>query len=101
MILIVFAMFLVQALTIYVSEAGDDVDPEFRREFDKWFGSVFTTMITLFQCVSGGENWALPYKTVATTSTINAGVFIFFIFFFLIAVWNIVTAIFIERAMEF
>jgi len=50
--------------------------------------------------VSGGIDWTEPYEIVQRTGDFNGSVFLFFIFFFVIAVWNIVTSIFIERTME-
>merc|ERR1711862_439689 len=54
---------------------------------------------TLFACVSGGDDWYYYYKLLSKSYVMGNG-FIFFIFFFVIAVWNIVTSLFIERTME-
>eukprot|EP00929_Paragymnodinium_shiwhaense_P059629 TRINITY_DN29855_c0_g1_i2.p1 TRINITY_DN29855_c0_g1~~TRINITY_DN29855_c0_g1_i2.p1 ORF type:complete len:630 (-),score=101.30 TRINITY_DN29855_c0_g1_i2:127-2016(-) len=100
LILTVFAMFLVQGVTLYVIEMGDSIDEEILSQIEAWYGSVMVAMVTLFQCVSGGENWSGPYNMIRQTGQLNASVFLFFIFFFLVAVWNIVTSLFIERTME-
>lgn len=101
MILAVFAMFIVQATSSYTSEARNEIDEQVLEDIQMWYGSVYTAMLTLFKCVSGGDDWSGPYDTVVAAGSGSGIVFIFFIFFFSIAVWNIVTAIFIERAMEF
>lgn len=100
LILVLFSMFLVQAMTMYIFEFADDMDQEFRQTAASSFGSVHKCMITLFMCVSGGTDWIEPYNLVRRTGELNGCVFLFFIFFFVIAVWNIVTSIFIERTME-
>eukprot|EP00929_Paragymnodinium_shiwhaense_P112429 TRINITY_DN8068_c0_g1_i1.p1 TRINITY_DN8068_c0_g1~~TRINITY_DN8068_c0_g1_i1.p1 ORF type:complete len:728 (+),score=150.25 TRINITY_DN8068_c0_g1_i1:83-2266(+) len=100
LILVVFSMFLVQALTLYAMELGDKIDQDLLAGIQKYFGSVGNGIITLFQCVSGGRDWEEVYATVGATGGVNSAVFLFFVFFFVIAVWNIVTSIFIERTMD-
>merc|ERR1719329_299302 len=56
-------------------------------------------MVTLFQCVSGGRDWVEIYIVLLHTGVGNALVFVSFILFFTIAVWNIVTSLFIEKTL--
>eukprot|EP00929_Paragymnodinium_shiwhaense_P049364 TRINITY_DN24902_c0_g1_i1.p1 TRINITY_DN24902_c0_g1~~TRINITY_DN24902_c0_g1_i1.p1 ORF type:complete len:802 (+),score=91.93 TRINITY_DN24902_c0_g1_i1:175-2580(+) len=100
MILVLFSMFLVQAMTMHVLENGDAMDETTLAGIEELFGSVATAAITLFQCVTGGKNWDHPFEIVRATGTLNASVFVFFVFFTVIAVWNIVTSIFIERTRD-
>merc|ERR1712224_159069 len=72
LILNVFAMFIVQSVAIYVSEEGDDIDPELNSAIRMMFGSVLVAMMTLFQCCSGGENWVIPYRVLQATTRLNA-----------------------------
>merc|ERR1719305_2256391 len=77
------------------------MNPELAAVIEKDFGSVMGGALTLFQCVAGGNDWVEAFEVVRATGADNGAVFLFFILFFVIAVWNIVTSIFIERTMEY
>merc|ERR1712137_1249083 len=57
-------------------------------------------MMTLLKVTSGGEDWGPYMDTIADTSFTNRVMFIFYILFFIISVWNIVTSIFVDKAMQ-
>merc|ERR1719277_2156651 len=57
-------------------------------------------MLSLFRTCTGGEDWTYFYDIVAVTGTPYALLFIFFIAFSQIAILNILTAIFVNNAME-
>eukprot|EP00929_Paragymnodinium_shiwhaense_P053577 TRINITY_DN26830_c0_g1_i2.p1 TRINITY_DN26830_c0_g1~~TRINITY_DN26830_c0_g1_i2.p1 ORF type:complete len:690 (-),score=119.38 TRINITY_DN26830_c0_g1_i2:517-2586(-) len=98
-ILILGAMFLVQALTLHALEIAAE-DPGLVSQIQTMFGSVFTAMVTLLQCVSSGRDWKEAYDVVNSAGVFNGVVFILFILFFEISVWSIVTGIFVERTMD-
>merc|ERR1712151_618293 len=65
------------------------------------FGSVWTSICSLFMAVSGGDDWGNQYnmlKDAEATST--AAVYLFFILFFTIAFWNIVTGQFMQETLR-
>eukprot|EP00929_Paragymnodinium_shiwhaense_P012406 TRINITY_DN11957_c0_g1_i1.p1 TRINITY_DN11957_c0_g1~~TRINITY_DN11957_c0_g1_i1.p1 ORF type:complete len:720 (-),score=130.69 TRINITY_DN11957_c0_g1_i1:314-2356(-) len=101
MILLVFSMYLVQAMTMHVLAEGHNMREEHLETIREKFGSVFDGAVTLFQCVSGGTDWENAYSVIKATGSDNVAIFLFFVLFFVIAVWNIVTSIFIERTMEY
>merc|ERR1711963_282626 len=73
LILVLFSMFFVQTMTMYILEYGttDDVDQDFLQDVTTCFGSVYKCIITLFQCVSGGEDWIGPYNIVKRTGDLS------------------------------
>merc|ERR1719272_1582917 len=85
---------------IYIADTADTMDPTTRTEVYTYFGSVGQSILTLYQSASGGIDWAEVYIVVAKSGTIAATGFIFFIWFFNFAVVNILSGIFIEKALE-
>merc|ERR1712039_132963 len=57
-------------------------------------------VITLMQSTTGGKDWGLIYKELAEHGGLIAAVFLFFIFFFAIAMWNIMTSVFVDKALR-
>merc|ERR1711920_119826 len=64
------------------------------------FGSIGLSNFMLFQAVTGGENWIEYYEVVELLGNLYAAIFVVFIFFFLYAVLNIITSVFVDRAFR-
>merc|ERR1712039_559497 len=56
-------------------------------------------MGTLYMAVTGGDDWSNAYFFIADTGTIYLALFIFYTFFFTFAIFNILTGIFVEKAV--
>lgn len=93
----VFAVFFVQNTTEYL--ASKEVDSAEEAMLLANFGSVENTLLVLFQVVTGGSDWMTHYKLIEPTGQFASLLFLFYIAFFAIAVWNIITSIFIEHAI--
>jgi hypothetical protein len=102
----IFALVFVQGVTSYLIDHGETLKPESKEKLLQCFGSVSKAMITLYKAVTGGADWEGFYDNadgdpmLSETSTINAGLFLFFVFFIQIALLNILTGIFVENAMK-
>jgi len=98
-ILYIFALFFVQGFAgvLRIHDTLDDLD---RSEIILLYGSVRTAMLTLFQCVSGGTDWAPSHMLMYHSGSVYAYTFVFFIGFFNFAVFNILTGMFVEQAMK-
>merc|ERR1740139_1054114 len=59
-----------------------------------------TAMLTLFKSVSGGADWAEVAQLLEGCAPGYMYVFIAFVFFYLFSVTNIVTAIFVNYAVQ-
>merc|ERR1712151_1100428 len=56
-------------------------------------------MLSLYMAVTGGTDWADYYEIVARTGNVYSAIFLFYSFFFIFALFNILTAVFVEKAM--
>merc|ERR1719460_125376 len=65
MFLSVFSIFFVQGMTTFL-EAEASIDPMIRASIIEDFGSVATSMRSLFMSVTGGDDWSRFYITIQT-----------------------------------
>jgi len=56
-------------------------------------------MLTLLQSTTNGVDWGQVYVVLAEINGYLVAVYVFYIMFFVIAAWNIVTSIFVDRAL--
>jgi len=66
----------------------------------KYFGTLDTSMLSLYMAMSGGKDWADLYELLVELSLVYKALFLSFISVALVAVVNIVTGIFVESAMH-
>lgn len=89
----IFSIVLTQGATEFLKHENDEVVAE-------RYGTLFTTMYTLFQAMSGGVSWG-----DVTTPLMKVGKFYFliamvYVFFSIFSVLNIVTGVFVDGAIE-
>jgi hypothetical protein len=99
-LLCMFSIIFVNNVTDFLSSDRDDLDPESREAIQELFPSVQGGIITLLESVSGGADWADGYALLAEVGLLTGLLYVFFILFFMISVWNVVTSLFIEKAMS-
>eukprot|EP00927_Polykrikos_kofoidii_P036690 TRINITY_DN30977_c0_g1_i1.p1 TRINITY_DN30977_c0_g1~~TRINITY_DN30977_c0_g1_i1.p1 ORF type:complete len:665 (+),score=79.57 TRINITY_DN30977_c0_g1_i1:44-1996(+) len=97
LLLYVFALFFVESMAAFLIQLPDDLSEGFRDDVVMSFGSVEVCMLSLFQAVTGGEDWIRFYTIVSHGGTGTRFVFILYISFFVLAAWNIVTSAFVEK----
>jgi voltage-gated sodium channel len=91
---------LTQGATHYLK--GQDA-PKESAEYEQvliMYGSLFSTMYTLFQCMSGGISWGLASHAMRDPGWLLEAVVISYVFFMVFAVANIVNGIFVDGAIE-
>lgn len=64
------------------------------------FGSVPHAMLMLLQSVTGGLDWEELYDIILLSGGIRAAVYVFYILFFVVAIWNIITSVFVEKVLK-
>jgi len=70
-------------------------------ELDLYFGSLVRTMIILFQAVSGGLDWGAVTDVLSDQTGEWAVLpFIFYVVFYQVAVLNVISGVFLDKAME-
>jgi len=99
LILYLFSLLFVQTLSMYLMAEGAE-HPTARSEIDPTFGSVQMAMFTLYRSISHGELWDVYYQVLHEHSRYCSLLFIFFIAFMQIGVFNIMSSIFFERAQQ-
>jgi len=91
------AIVLVQSMTTFLVESKISSDEAV--EIKSSFGSVAQASFTLFHTISGGD-WMVAYNTVAKTGAVNKFVFLLYFVFIWLSVTNIITCIFVDKAMK-
>eukprot|EP00747_Dinoflagellata_sp_TGD_P085857 gnl/TRDRNA2_/TRDRNA2_163043_c1_seq3.p1 gnl/TRDRNA2_/TRDRNA2_163043_c1~~gnl/TRDRNA2_/TRDRNA2_163043_c1_seq3.p1 ORF type:complete len:639 (-),score=121.06 gnl/TRDRNA2_/TRDRNA2_163043_c1_seq3:508-2361(-) len=99
-LLYTFALVFVQGFTQLLSEQTDALDEKVVDEIRQKFGAVQAAMLILFMDTTGGPGWELSYGLVSLIGPLHAAFYIFYIAFFNFALFNILTALFVEHAMK-
>jgi len=100
-IIYVFAIFFTEAATDYIRQhASSEVPPKGLSEVYRIFGSFDRTIYSLIQALLGGINWGVIADALLTIDWTSALLFLFYIFFSMIAVLNIITGVFVDNAVE-
>eukprot|EP00927_Polykrikos_kofoidii_P056216 TRINITY_DN5037_c0_g2_i1.p1 TRINITY_DN5037_c0_g2~~TRINITY_DN5037_c0_g2_i1.p1 ORF type:complete len:690 (+),score=129.47 TRINITY_DN5037_c0_g2_i1:112-2181(+) len=100
-----FAICFCQASTDQVVLAAEAsakgyADPEHVKRLQKNFSSMPVALLQLFMSMSGGRNWGEVVDPFLQTSTAYSFLFLGFISSVFFGVLNIVTAIFVDSAMQ-
>lgn len=98
-ILLVFGVFFTDGAVVYCvrhSAFGDVHTEELRR----YFGTLSLSMLSLFMSMSGGEDWINVMSALAPLSAEYIVAFLVFVTVALLAFLNVITAVFIETAMQ-
>jgi len=99
-VIYIFALLVQQTLVGFLQEEGDERTPEEIGLLYQYFGSVQITLITLFQAITSGVDWHVPYEVLLISGSILPAAFVFYVAFVFISVWNIVTSTFVEKALK-
>ena len=63
------------------------------------FSTVRRTSITLFQATSSGIDWGEVYELLSPHGGLLSALFVAYVVFFVVVAWNIVTSLFIQKAL--
>jgi hypothetical protein len=96
----IYALIFVQALTEYVIENRDEISKTQQDDITTYFGSVVAGLLTVYKCLTGGMDWGDIYILVQPAGVIAGPACLLMVAFFTISVWNIITSVFIEKAMQ-
>jgi len=91
---------LTQGATEYIRDARAPVASDEYKQVVAMYGSLFDTMYTLFQCMSGGISWGLASQPLRGPGWMLEAIVISYVFFMVFAVHNIVNGIFVDGAIE-
>jgi len=96
--LYIFALIFVQGFVGFLT-LGDNIDQDVKEASLMYFGSVLLAIVHLYMAVTGGNDWFKYYEVVERCGTFYRLIFLFFTFFFVFALFNILTGIFVEKAV--
>lgn len=99
-ILYMFSLVFVQQATAYLGQDPDQQEELTIEGLSLAFGSVEYSIMTLFQTLFGGDDWAKFQMLLRAAGPLGEAMYIFFIAFANIALLNILTGIFVENALK-
>jgi len=95
----VFGVFFTDGAVTFCAESGlaDDPSTEDMREI---FGTLSSTVLVLFESISGGRNWGEVLNAMAMLQWEFSFFYLVFVTFAIFALVNATTAVFVEAAMQ-
>ncbi|CAK9095104.1 unnamed protein product [Durusdinium trenchii] len=104
LIVYVFAVLFTQAVNDFVKDNKHVMDPDQWQALElvsaEYFGSLGTTMLSLFMSIAGGVSWEEVLVPLHKMNTIWILIFLVYIAFTYFAVLNVVTAVFCQTAID-
>lgn len=103
---LVLLFFVIFIMGVYLCQTIADrglEDPSISGEegIRQYYGGLFATMESLYQAITGGNDWRNLVEPLATrVSPIMPVVFVLYISFAVLAMMNVVTGIFVESALQ-
>jgi len=98
-ILYFFGLVMLQGVIGYLSDQGQAIDVKSRTDMLERYGSMSRTMVSLYMSATGGADWEAMYLLASKTGTFYAACFLFYITFFMIAIGNILTGMFVDSVL--
>jgi len=98
-----FAIVLTQGATDIVNPPPgmeSFVDPETTTLVQHFFGSLISTIYTLFMTLCSGVSWEAPARATQAMGRPYFECFLFYVFFTFFSVLNIVTGVFVDGAIQ-
>merc|ERR1740121_3298247 len=88
-------------MTNYRIDHPECNDDEFCQKWGKLFGSVLRGMLSLMMSAIGGVDWSEYYDVISLCGPFLSASFLGFIIFFQLVFFNIVTSMFVDKAVKF
>lgn len=96
--LYVFGITFTSAVTMELESLPRDAAGA--EDLKKYFGSLSSSILTLYSSMSGGEDWTVYFHVLEMLPWPYQCLFLFFVTFALFAVLNVVTGVFVDTAIE-
>jgi len=95
-----FGLVFVQGVVTHLGNTIQGSPSPEQEELLEQFSSVMDTMLVLFMATMGGSDWGEVYHLLSVIGGAYALLFIFYISFFHFSIFNVLTGIFVEKAMK-
>eukprot|EP00971_Amphidinium_carterae_P313583 6232363-Amphidinium_carterae.1 len=105
-IMYVFSVIFMQAGVVYLDGrvVEQEEDPEkfstTRDTFKRFYSSVGESLFSLTKAITGGEDWAPMAKPLGEESGLYVAAFVFYVFFVIFGVLNVLAGVFLTGAAE-
>merc|ERR1712151_289020 len=97
----IFGLCFLQAVSTYLSETKpENVDPEVHAAIEKYWSSVYASLVTLYMAVTGGSDWEPLADPIRLSGWLYYWLFLFYIAFCMITVLNVLTGMIVDSTME-
>lgn len=97
LVIFVFATCFMQATANYIDISADG---KCVQDLTDKYGTLWDSMLTLFMSITGGLDWHEASRPIFCTSTVYGIFFLLYIFFVTFGVLNVVTGVFVDKALE-
>lgn len=95
-VMYIFSIAFMQVTLFEMEDPQSDVLPQLKQ----LYGSTGTSMLTLFQAITGGMDWGDAMRPMLAIGWSWVAIFLGFIMFNTFAVMNVVTGVFVDQALE-
>eukprot|EP00928_Gymnodinium_smaydae_P052768 TRINITY_DN36936_c0_g1_i2.p1 TRINITY_DN36936_c0_g1~~TRINITY_DN36936_c0_g1_i2.p1 ORF type:complete len:599 (-),score=126.98 TRINITY_DN36936_c0_g1_i2:36-1778(-) len=96
---IVFGVFFVEGVLTYCVR-GDRMTDASTETLRFYFGTLSKSVLTLNEAITGGLDWGTAYAAVATLGEFYSFVFLLFVAFSIVALMNVVNAVFVSSTLQ-
>jgi len=100
LVLYMFTLLFMQGLIGTISNHQGWFDTKKVDTLRAYFGSVQISMVSLYMAVTGGNDWTVYYDSLQLAGHVYGLLFIVYIFLSLIAIMNLLTGMFVEKAVR-
>jgi hypothetical protein len=76
------------------------VTAEEQASIEQYFGSVQTAVLTLLMAMTGGLDWSIPFHVLNPGGVFPQALFLFFVLFNAVSLYNVITSLFVEKALK-
>lgn len=99
--LVLLVIMIYTASVCFTQVVLDAGNTPHRSELLLWFGRLGRTVLTMFECISGGVSWDVVVVPLATDISPCYGVlFCLYVAFCVLAMMNVVTGVFVQKAIQ-
>eukprot|EP00927_Polykrikos_kofoidii_P084828 TRINITY_DN904_c0_g2_i3.p1 TRINITY_DN904_c0_g2~~TRINITY_DN904_c0_g2_i3.p1 ORF type:complete len:611 (-),score=82.62 TRINITY_DN904_c0_g2_i3:74-1906(-) len=95
-----FGMCFLQAATGYLIDEANAVDPDLKADITKHWGSVESSMLSLYACGTSGDSWRIVAEPLRSVGMMYYYLFLVYIAFFMFVIVNTLTSLFIENTIQ-
>lgn len=92
-----FAIFILSGVTEHMRDVPGTTDTQ---KLQEYWGGGYRAMVTLFMSISGGADWHDLLAPLREVDWFYEPIFMFYVFFMLLGVLNVVVATFVENTAQ-